>query len=240
MSGPLILVGGEAFTQPFDKYHLRFFRAAATDTRATVVFLPTAAEIFPNDDTVDAAYRLARMATVATVPARTRDEAANAETAAGVAAADVIYLGDGDSGRLVRTLVGTTVGEAIAAAYAGGATLIGAGAGAAAFCTSVPARPDDVPARPGEPFFRWFPGFDLLRGVTVLPRYNRTPEVWLRSLRENAPTDSPLLGIDDVTALVWDGTTWKVMGYGRVVLDNGHTFRTFGANEQVPIPPPAA
>jgi len=239
MSGPLVLVGGEAFTQPFDKYHLRFLRAAATGTRATVVFLPTAAEIFPNDETVDAAYRLGRMATIATVPARAQAEAEDAETAAGIAAADVVYLGDGDAGRLVRTLVGTPVGAAIITAYTGGATLIGAGAGAGAFCASVPARPDDVPVRPGEPFFRWFPGFGLIRDVTVLPRYNRTPPVWLRRLRENAPNSAPLLGIDDVTALVWSGDAWSVTGYGRVTLDDGATERTFGAGESVPLAPPA-
>lgn len=281
MSGPVMLVGGEPFSQPFDRFHLRWLRAGGDRRQAigvreetvpltpdahrlspTVVFLPTAAEIFPNDETADAAYRLGRMATLATVPVRTRADADDPDTAAGVAAADVVYLGDGDAGRLVRTLIGTAVGEAILAAWQGGATLIGAGAGAAGLCQSVPARPDDVPARVGEPFFRWFPGFAVVRGVTVLPRYNRTPDVWLRRLRdsvgdrrhaaqrapagENAPSLSPdayrltpVLGIDDLTALVWGGMGWAVEGYGRVVLVDGDGERSYGAGETVPVPPPA-
>ncbi len=77
MAGPLVLVGGDAFTQPFDRFHLRFLRAAATGARPTIAFLPTAAERFPNDETEDAAYRLGRIGIVATVPIRTRADAEN-------------------------------------------------------------------------------------------------------------------------------------------------------------------
>src|SRR5258707_4006418 len=108
MTAPLILVGGEAFTQPFDRFHLRFLRAAAqNDARPTIAFLPTAAERFPDDETEDAAYRLGRMGIVATIPIRTRADADNATYADAISAADVMYLGDGDPGRLVRALHGT-------------------------------------------------------------------------------------------------------------------------------------
>lgn len=238
MSGPLMLVGGEAFTQPFDRFHLRFLRAAATGTRPTIAFLPTASERFPDDETEDAAYRLSKMGIVATVPIRIRADADDPTYAEAVEAADVIYLGDGDAGRLVRTLHETKTEAAIRTAYRRGALLIGAGAGAAALCTDVPARPDDVPAHPGEPYFRWFPGLGILGGVVALPRSNRTPAVWLRRLRETAPSNAPLLGIDDVTALVWMDERWSVVGYGRVVLTHGLTETSFGAGEIVPLPPP--
>lgn len=238
MSGPLVLVGGDAFTQPFDRFHLRFLRAAATGARPAVAFLPTAAERFPNDETEDAAYRLGRIGVAVTVPVRTRADAENTTFADAIAAADVVYLGDGDTGRLVRTVHGTKTEAAIYAAYRRGATLIGAGAGAAALCANVPARPDDVPARPGEPYFRWFPGLGILHGVVALPGYNRTPDVWLRRLKEATPHDVPLLGIDDVTALVWADTHWTVVGYGRVLLAHGLTETSFGAGEIVPLPSP--
>src|SRR5262252_1442788 len=142
MTGPLILVGGEAFTQPFDRFHLRFLRAAAPGgERPTIAFLPTAAERFPDDETEDAAYRLGRMGTAATIPVRTRADADNAMYADAIGAADVIYLGDGEPGRLVRAMDGTATATAIQAAHAQGAMVIGAGAGAAALCTTIPARP---------------------------------------------------------------------------------------------------
>ncbi len=239
MSGPLVLVGGEPFTQPFDRFHLRFLRAAASSgNRPTVAFLPTAAERFPNDETEDAAYRLGRMGVAVTVPIRSRPDAENPAYAEAVEAADVIYLGDGDTGRLVRTLHGTVTEAAILAAHYRGATIIGAGAGAAALCADVPARPDDLPARPGEAYFRWFPGLGILRGVIVLSGHNRTPSVWLRRLKENVPGDAPLLGIDDVTALAWQGERWNVVGYGRILLAHGLTETSYGAGETVPLPPP--
>lgn len=237
MAGPLLLVGGDAFTQPFDRFHLRFLRAA-TRERPTIAFLPTAAERFPNDETEDAAYRLGRMGLAATVPIRMRADADNPAYAEAVEAADVIYFGDGDTGRLVRTIHKTKTEAAILAAYRRGAALIGAGAGAAALCADVPARPDDVPARPGEPFFRWFPGLGVLPGVVILSGYNRTPEIWLRRLKETTPHAAPLVGIDDVTALVWSGEQWTVVGYGRVLLAHALTATSFGAGEIVPLPPP--
>lgn len=236
---PLILVGGEAFTQPFDRFHLRFLRAARDGGRPTIAFLPTAAERFPDDETEDAAYRLGRMGVTATVPIRSRADAENSLYADAINAADVVYLGDGDPGRLVRRLHGTAAAVAILSAYARGATVIGAGAGAAACCATVPARPDDMPARPGEAYFRWFPGLALVRGVVVVPRYNRTPAVWLRRMREAAPDDAPLLGLDDVTALAWQGDgAWIVHGYGRALLSQGGSEISYGAGESVPLPPP--
>lgn len=239
MAGPVVLVGGEAFTQPFDRFHLRFLRTAA-DERPTIAYLPTAAEDFPNDETIDAAYRLGKMGRTATVPIRTRAEADDAALADAIEAAAVIYLGDGDAGRLARTVHGTRAGAAIGAAYARGAMLIGGGAGAAALCAAVPSRPDDVPARPGEPYFRWFPGLGVITGAVVVPRYNRTPAIWLRRLRESAPEDVPVIGIDDVTAVAWLDDRWTVSGYGRVLLAHGLTETSFGAGEIVPLPPPAA
>jgi peptidase E len=240
MTAPLVLVGGEAFTQPFDRFHLRFLRAAATSgDRPTIAFLPTAAERFPDDETEDAAYRLGRIGIAATIPIRTRADAEHSVYADAIGAADVIYLGDGEPGRLVRALHGTATAVAIRAAYARGAMVIGAGAGAAALCTTIPARPDDLPARPGEPYFRWFPGLDLVRDVIAVPRYNRTPAIWLRRMRETAPTGAPLLGIDDVTALAWLTDHWEVHGYGRVVLAHGLDETSYGAGESVPLPPPA-
>ncbi len=240
MSGPVVLVGGEAFTQPFDRFHLRFLRAAANDGQPTptIAFLPTASERFPDDDTEDAAYRLGKMGIVATVPIRTRSDAENTAFADGIEAADVIYLGDGDTGRLVRTIHGTQTEAAIRTAHRRGGLVIGAGAGAAALCGDVPARPDDVPARPGEPYFRWFPGFGILGGMVVLSRYNRTPAVWLRRLKETTPHDAPLIGIDDVTGLVWMDDRWSVVGYGRVIIFHALTETSFGAGETVPLPPP--
>ncbi len=236
---PLILVGGEAFTQPFDRFHLRFLRAAVRDgDRPTIAFLPTAAERFPDDETEDAAFRLGRMGIAVTVPIRNRADADNPAYADAIGAADVVYLGDGDPGRLVRTLHGTATAVAILAASARGATIIGAGAGAAACCVSIPARPDDLPARPGEAYFRWFPGLALVCGVVAVPRYNRTPAVWLRRMRETAPDDSALLGLDDVTALAWQGDgPWVVHGYGRALLSQGEIEISYGAGEIVPLSP---
>jgi cyanophycinase-like exopeptidase len=238
MAGPIILVGGEAFTQPFDRFHLRFLRAAASDGRPTIAFLPTASERFPDDDTEDAAYRLGRMGIVATVPIRTRPDADNPAYADGIEAADVIYLGDGDTGRLIRAFHETRTAAAIHAAHRRGAMVIGAGAGAAALCVDVPARPDDVPARPGEPYFRWFPGLGILSDVVILSRYNRTPAVWLRRLKETTPNNAPLLGIDDVTGLAWMDDHWTVFGYGRVIIAHALTETSFGTGETVPLPPP--
>ena len=64
-------------------------------------------------------------------------------------------------------------------------------------------------------------GLDFLDGLTVIPRFNTWSEDKLHRTITLAPTGMDIVGIDEATALIWDGA-WRVEGSGAVTaFENG-------------------
>lgn len=135
------------------------------------------------------------------VPLRVVDRAGaeDADLAAAVAGAGLVYLSGGNPGYLADTLRGTLVLDAILAAWQAGAALAGCSAGACALTTLA----IDVLSR------RPRPGLDVVPGLVVLPHFDQIQSWWPGIVEERRAALGPgqkLVGIDEDTALTtFDG-----------------------------------
>ncbi len=167
------------------------------------------------------------------IPVVDRVSADDEALASLVEGAGLVYLSGGNPAFLAETLHGTAVWAAIEAAWRSGAAVAGCSAGAMAMGGRV--APIRTPWRAAPP------GLALVPGVEVLPHFDRfaarMPDRlldWLAS----APDDVAVVGVDEDTATVWDGTGWTVRGRQRAWLLRGQGREGFGAGEQIPLPPP--
>jgi cyanophycinase len=153
------------------------------------------------------------------LPVYRRSQAESAELADQVAGAGLLYLAGGDPGLLASTLRGSRVWTAMVRAWQGGAALAGSSAGAMALCawTLVMARwPRHHERKPA-------PALGLVSGTAVLPHYETMGSRWSVA---DAPPGLILLGLDERTAAVWDGSRWHAAGSGAVtVISPGGTLR---------------
>ncbi|MCA1710280.1 MAG: Type 1 glutamine amidotransferase-like domain-containing protein [Actinobacteria bacterium] len=231
MSGPLALVGSGEYLPVMAEVE----RALLAGRLPRYVQLPTAAA--PEGERSLARWvalgrEQAERLGVEAVPVvvRDRDEADDPELAALVEGAGLVYLSGGSPTFLASTLRGTAVAAAIEAAWRGGAALAGCSAGAMALTDWVPEL-----RRPG----RTVDGLGLVPRLRVIPHFDRfvgwMPDLVGRYLAR-APEGVAVVGVDEDTALVWDGAAWTVRGRQHVwVLErDGRT--GFADGEQVPLP----
>ncbi len=143
---------------------------------------------------------------VAELRVRSAEDAASPARVTEAKAGGFFYLAGGNPQRVVEILRGSPVWAAVKMAWKGGAALAGSSAGAMAFgrWTLDPSskQPHDA--------------LDLLADAAVLPHYSEYGKSWLPAARKALGPQAWLLGLDEQTALVHDGQTWKVMGPGEV------------------------
>ena len=162
--------------------------------------------------------------------ARTREEADSPALAAQVAGAGLIYLSGGNPPFLASTLRETLLWEAVRTAWEHGAALAGCSAGAIALTSWVP----DIrhPLREADA------GLGVVPKLRVIPHFDRfvgwMPDLVGRYLARS-PEDVTVLGIDEDTALVQDGTTWTVHGRQSVWILTPTGRIPYAAGEVVPI-----
>ena len=167
------------------------------------------------------------------LPVLKRTDARSAELLAMAVEGRFFYLVGGDPGLVVSVLEGTPVWAAIVRAWAGGAALAGSSAGAMALCEATLVRatwPDRTKRRPR-------PALGVVPRTAVLPHYDAFGQRWIDSAREAAP-ELTLLGLDERTAAVWNGS-WMAAGRGAVtVIDE--QLRRFEAGQLITgLPEPA-
>lgn len=231
MAGLLALVGGDEF-RPGNQEQDRLLAVAAAGRPAYV--LPTAAARSRPDLAVATAQAWFRQfgLEVRGLPVLKRKDANDRALAEAAAGAGLFYLAGGDPGHLARTLVGTRVWAAIRGAWLEGAALAGSSAGAMALCewTLIRRRWPDSRNRRDEP------ALNVVPATAVLPHYDTFGERWVPSAREALP-GAVLLGLDERTAAVWDGT-WRAVGPGRVVVWTGDQPREFRGEPVGGLPGP--
>ena len=230
MAGLLVLNGGEEF-QPGNEPQDELLAEAAGDGPSFV--LPTAAARSRPDLAVAHAQRwFARLGVrLRELPILRRSDAQEGRWAVEAAEGSLFYLVGGDPGLVVKTLEGTAVWEAILRAWQGGAALAGSSAGAMALCqwTLVMAR------WPRHDVRRAVPALGVVPRTAVLPHYERFGKRWEESDIADRPADLVLLGLDEKTAAVWDGTHWTAHGAGAVTVA-GRVARRGARVEGVPAP----
>jgi len=161
-----------------------------------------------------------------------RAEADDPAMAALVDGAGLIYLSGGSPTLLAKALRGTLVGAAIETAWRGGAALAGCSAGAMALTSWVPSlrRPGTDPEE----------GLGLVPHLRVIPHFDRferwMPDVVGRYLGR-APEGTAVVGVDEETALLWDGEQWSVRGVRHVWLLSPDGRTPYGAGDVLPLFP---
>lgn len=203
MSGTLALVGGAEWTDgcSFDE---RLLAASGADR---VVLIPTAAAYEQPQRVVEAARAHFERygVTVDVVEVYRRAEAMAEGAADKLADARFVYIAGGSPMHLRSVLKDSPVWDAIVEVWKRGGTVVGTAEGASVLSTFM------VDSRGGA----YTVGLNLLDGLTVIPRFNTWSEDKLHRTVSLAPAGMDIVGIDEATALIWDGS-WRVEGVGNV------------------------
>jgi cyanophycinase-like exopeptidase len=205
-AGWLVLLGGGAWEQG-DTRWIDVAALSVAEPGRQVVFIPAAGGR-DGIELLDYFEDLGALPGIV-APLRSPEDAARPEVYRLLTQAGVIYLGDGDSRKLVETLAGSAALEGIAAAYRRGAVIVGAGAGAVSLAAWGRANGGDNPLA----------GWGWLPDAVVEPHFEG--EAAALRLREMvARTNARFgLGIPERTALALapDGAveTW---GAGQVTI----------------------
>jgi len=138
---------------------------------------------------------------------RTREDAEDADLAADVGEASMLFFSGGSPRYLADTLAGTRFWTAVLEAVGRGAVYAGCSAGAMV----VGRRPTRRPVVGG----RWLVGLDLVPHARFGAHWNRMR--YLPGLRGARDADGGwFVGIDERTAILGDGRTWTVHGRASV------------------------
>jgi cyanophycinase len=225
--GMLALVGGDEFN-PGNEEQDRMLAAAARPGEAFVV--PTAAARQKPGQSVAHAIRWFGQfgLELKELPVLKRADASSAVLAERARSGGFFYLVGGDPGLVATVLRGSAVWKAMFEAWREGAALAGSSAGSMALCSHTLVRatwPNRFNRRPAE-------ALGLVPRTAVLPHYDTFGNRWVESAQAAAP-DLCLLGIDERSAAVWDGSRWLAAGPGAVTVIKGKKVGTFTSGEVV-------
>jgi cyanophycinase-like exopeptidase len=77
----------------------------------------------------------------------------------------------------------------------------------------------------------WDPGLGVVPSVAVIPHYDRVPHTLAALMAMTAPKGTVVLGIDEETAAVGDGATFRVAGRATVEVWRGRDRRRYRDGE---------
>jgi cyanophycinase len=167
------------------------------------------------------------------LPIYNREDAMNLDYVDLIRDSALIYLSGGDPHHLAGSLIDTPVWQAIVQAWQSGTSLAGCSAGAMVMSSHVPNfRMSKQPPTQG---------LGLIPDIRVIPHFNKffkwIPDSAAKVLL-NLPTDSILLGIDEMTALIkrTGEVDWQVEGQAKVHLLKGLPASQLGHKERLTLP----
>lgn len=208
--GMLGLVGGAEF-QAGNFFDEQFIKAADAEE---VLVLPTAAAYLDRSQIQKQAqewfYNFGAQAKVLDVYSRA--DALSADNAAVVREARMIYVVGGSPMHLRSVMMRSAVWDALEAAWADGATLVGSGAGSDVMFDAM------VDPRGGA----FTLGLGLLHNLTFIPRYNLWSRDKVRRTVQLASPDLPVVGVAQQAALIAEISegeiAWSTVGQAEVVV----------------------
>lgn len=233
-TGFLALVGGDEF-KPGNEAHDRLLVEHRAPGPAYVV--PTAAARQRPDLAVATAERWFKGLglDVVELPVLKRSDATRATIVELAERGGFFYLTGGDPGLVVDVLRDSPVWQAIATAWRRGAALAGSSAGAMALGAWTLVRR----TYPGNVRRRYKPALELVPRVAVAPHFETFGHRWVDSVLEEPPAEDVLIvGIDERSAVLWDGRAWSAHGPGRttVVTTRDRVVSQPGMPVQLPAP----
>lgn len=220
-------MGGDEFN-PGNEEQDRLLATGAGPGPAYVV--PTAAARQKPEDSVAHATAWFRQfgLDVVELPVLKRGDAMSTTVAAAARGGGFFYLVGGDPGLVAQVLRGSLVWQAIFAAWRHGAALAGSSAGAMALCSHTLVRatwPNRSNRRPID-------ALGVVAQTAVLPHYDTFGHRWVESAHAAAP-ELTLLGVDERSAVVWDGDGWRGRGPGAVTVIRGSKIARFESGAEV-------
>jgi cyanophycinase len=161
----------------------------------------------------------------------TREDAQKRDIAKMVSQASGIFLGGGDQVKLITTLSGTPVGDAIWDNYVSGGVVCGTSAGAAAL-TELTLAGNEVDEE-GNLVEQYIgPGLGLLGYKTLIDtHFSQRRRLYRLFVAIAGYPDVMGLGIDEDTAMIVRGEVGKVVGKGGVTFVDGRTVKFDNAEE---------
>jgi len=200
----------------------RYALGLATSGDGSVVVIPTASAMEGNDVFADWARKgtthYDSMGVDSRVSAlRTRADAFSDDHLSQLEGASMFYFSGGNPAYLADTLRGSPFWATVVEAVDNGAVIAGCSAGAC-FLGEVAPDPSSDTLNPE----RWSAeGLRLIPQTVFGPHWDML-ETWIPGvqdfMRKNTPEDCRLVTLDENTAMVGDGGTWRVFGVGTVAV----------------------
>jgi cyanophycinase len=155
------------------------------------------------------------------VSLKERKDASDPEIVSKLDGASVVYFSGGNPAFLSHTLADSPFWRLVLQGLDDGMAYTGCSAGIAALGE---VAPDSTSNDPTSAHF-WRPGLGVFKDLYFGPHWDAL-DVYVPGLRAmilaSVPEDARMLGIDERTAVVGDGTDWRVMGAGSAhLLQNG-------------------
>jgi cyanophycinase len=229
-SGTLVLIGGAC--SPTGAALGSFIKIAESSTGGPIVGITSASrdvEGSANHWKADLATAGAKDAIIPLIV--TREDAQKRDIAKLVSKSSGIFLGGGDQVKLITTLSGTAVGDAIWDHYVSGGVVCGTSAGAAALTELTLAGNEmDEEGNLVEQYIG--PGLGLLGFKTLIDTHFSQRRRLYRLFVAIADYPEIMgLGIDEDTAMIVRGEVGKVVGKGGVTFVDGRTVKFDNAEE---------
>jgi cyanophycinase len=221
--GTLALIGGGEWSEGCKAFDQELLKTAdATE----VVVLPSAAA-FEHPDRVAAratAYFEGLGAKVVAPMVVRRAEAEEPKVVETVRKARVVYLSDGSPLHLRSVLKGSTLWDAMLAAYHSGGVLAASGAGATLVCDPM------VDPRGGA----YTVGLGVVQNLAVFPYHGTAADHLRERSIDLLPRNAKLVGIDEQTALLRDPSgAWRTAGAGDVTVYTGRDAAKYPAGSTI-------
>jgi cyanophycinase len=207
-AGAIALLGGGEWTEPCRALDSRLLHLSETDD---VLILPTAAAFENPDAAVERAEAwFAQLGAQAKgLSVLNRRDAESDENVAAMRVARFVYLADGSPLHLRSVLKDSALFAALLYAHSRGAVIAASGAGATVVCDPM------VDPRGGA----YTVGLGIIGGLAVFPDHAGAADHRRERSIELQPAESVLVGLDEHTAIVREGTgEWSVIGPGHATV----------------------
>lgn len=215
MEGYILLGGGAEFGGQMAEPDRRAIELAGGPD-VPISIIPTAAAFDHNEERAGYAgvhwFEGLGAKNVASLPLIDKNSANDTQIAEKIRQSKLIYMTDGSASSLYNALANSASWQAIIDAYANGTVLGGSAAGAMILCQYFYDPAAKQVAR----------GLGLVPNACLLPHFDNFGKGWAKLMSVQLP-QAVLIGIDELTAIIDDGSAgrkigWHVYGKGSVTI----------------------
>ncbi len=234
--GRLIIIGGAEDKQGECEI-LREVAKAAGGQRGKIVIVTTATQKpLPAGRMYSEIFARLGVGSVATINIENRQDAGQSEFQKTLEGATCIFFTGGDQLRITSILGGTAMGIQLKQLFGSGITIVGTSAGASAMSSTMIVAGEEEDS-PRKCTVKMAPGLDLLDGCVIDQHFAQRGRIG-RLMCAVAQNPHVLgIGIDEDTAVVVEGSRFKVVGSRAVTVVDGSSLSFSNVSETKPDHP---